>query len=211
MNDKQIQYAFIQAHAKDYPITTLVDITSVSHKWLARNGSCALDERDKELYPLILKIFEEHADTYAYGRDLIRQALKNEYDLTINEKRIARIMKKYGLHCRIRRKRFKKRPQPHGNIPNILNRNFKAKKPGIKFSVDITYIEGKKSSSKRMYVCAIKVLFNGEIISYSTGTSQEMKLVYLALEGLKKKDLWMAPVYTVIKASNSQFKLYHAC
>ena len=89
----------------------------MSHKWLARNGSCALDERDKELYPLILKIFEEYADTH--GRSLIKQALKNEYDLTINEKRIARIMNKYGLHCWIRRKRFKKRPQPHGNIPNI--------------------------------------------------------------------------------------------
>jgi len=82
-NDKQVQYAFIQAHAKDYPITTLLDITNLSHKWLARNGSCALDEQDKELYPLILKVFEEHVDTY--GRALIKQALKNEYDLTINK------------------------------------------------------------------------------------------------------------------------------
>lgn len=189
MNDKQAQYAFILAYSKEYPITSLVEITEVSrsgyYKWLKRDGDCELDKRDEELFPFILKIFNDHAGTY--GRKRIKYALENEYNLVVNEKRISRIMRRYGLQCKIRRKRYKNRPQPHGKIPNILNRNFKANKPGIKFSIDITYVEVKKGNQKWVYVCAIKDLFNGEIVSYSIGTSQEMGLVHRALDELKKK------------------------
>jgi len=189
VNDKQAQYAFILANSKEYPVTTLVDITEVSrsgyYKWLKRDGYNDLDKRDEELLPFILKIFQDHRGTY--GRKRIKIALQNEYDLTVNEKRISRMMRKYGLQCKIRRKRFKNRPQPHGTISNILNRNFKAKKPGIKFAIDISYVELKKGKQKWMYICAIKDLFNGEIVSYSVGTSQELKLVYRAIEKLKKK------------------------
>lgn len=189
MNDKQVQYAFILANSKKYPVTTLVEITEVSrsgyYKWLKRDGACDIDKRDEELIPFILKIFNDHKGNY--GRKRIKIELKNEYGIIVNEKRVSRMMKKYGLQCKIRRKRYKHRPQPHGTIPNILNRNFKANKPGIKFSVDITYVEVKKGNQKWMYVCAIKDLFNGEIVAYSIGTSQEMSLVHRALDELKKK------------------------
>lgn len=189
MNDKQAQYAFILAYSKEYPVTSLVEITEVSrsgyYKWLKRDGECAIDRRDEELIPFILKIFNDHKGNY--GRKRIKLALENEYGITVNEKRVSRMMRKYGLQCKIRRKRFKHRPQPHGKIPNILNRNFKANKQGIKFSIDITYVEVKKGNQKWMYVCAIKDLFNGEIVSYSIGTSQEMSLVHRTLDELTKK------------------------
>lgn len=53
--------------------------------------------------------------------------------------------------------------------------------------IDITYIEVKKGAQKWMYVCAIKDLFNGEIACYSIGQSQDMELVFRALNELKKK------------------------
>ncbi|MFA9560698.1 IS3 family transposase, partial [Evansella sp. AB-rgal1] len=56
-----------------------------------------------------------------------------------------------------------------------------------KLAIDITYVEVKKGSQRWMYVCAIKDLYNGEIVAYSIGTSQETKLVYRALDKLKKK------------------------
>lgn len=189
MNDKKTQYVFILAHSKDYPVTTLVEITEVSrsgyYKWLKRDGVCEIDCRDEELIPFILKIFNEHRGNY--GRKRIKIELKNKYGLVVNEKRISRIMRKYGLQCKIRRKRFKSRPQPHGTIPNILNQNFKAIKPGIKFAIDITYLEVKKGNQKWVYACAIKDLYNEEIVAFSTGTSQETALVHRALDQLKKK------------------------
>src|SRR5690625_6713809 len=77
-----------------------------------------------------MKIFNDHKGTY--GRKRIKQALEEEYFLVVNEKRVARLMRKYGLVCKIRRKRFKHQNQPVGDIPNILNQNFKAMKPKIK-------------------------------------------------------------------------------
>ncbi|MCH1627993.1 IS3 family transposase [Fredinandcohnia quinoae] len=189
MNDKEAQFAFIHANAKSHPVQKLVEITEVSrsgyYKWLKRNAENVQDTKDEMLLPYITKIFQYHRGTY--GRKRIKLALKDEYGLIINEKRVSRIMRKYGLYCRIRRKRFRNRVQPHGEFPNILNRNFKAIKSGIKLAIDITYVEVKKGSQKWMYVCAIKDLFNGEIVSYSIGQSQNMGLVFRALEDLKKK------------------------
>lgn len=189
MNDKQVQYTFILANSKVYPVKTLVEITEVSragyYKWLKRNGENDVDKRDEKLIPFLLKVFNGNKGTY--GRKRLKLALENEYEIRVSEKRISRMMKKYGLQCKIRRKRYKRRKQPHGIIPNILNRDFKANKRGIKLTVDITYVEVPKGQQKWMYVCAIKDLFNEEIVAYATGTSQEMKLVFRALDELKKK------------------------
>src|SRR5699024_10832830 len=59
-------------------------------------------------------------------------------------------------------------------------------KPKIKFAVDITYLEVKKGRQKWAYLCAIKDLFNHEIVAYSIGTSLELDLVFRALEQFKK-------------------------
>lgn len=189
MSDKTVQYAFIHAYSNKYPISQLVKIAEVSrsgyYKWLKRRGRNDQDKKDEELFSYIHKIFVENGGTY--GRRRIKLALKEQYKLVVNEKRVSRIMKKYGLYCRIRQKRFRNRPQPHGKIPNVLNRDFNAIRPGIKFAVDITYVEVEKGPHPWIYVCAIKDLFNGEIVAHSQGTSQDMKLVYRALDGLKKK------------------------
>lgn len=189
MSAKEEQFAFIHAYANHYPITRLVEITSVSrsgyYKWLDRQGENKQDMKDESLLPYLLKIFNEHKGTY--GRKRIKIELKNQYNMVVNEKRVSRMMRKYGLRCKIRRKRFKHRSQPHGDIPNLLNRKFKAIKPGKKLAIDITYVKVTKGSQKWVYVCAIKDLFNQEIIAYSMGTSQKMGLVYRALNELKKR------------------------
>jgi len=189
VNDKEEQYAFIHAYSTQYPVIKLVEITKVSrsgyYKWLKRNGNNNQDRFDESLFLYIHKIFTDHRGTV--GRKRIKLLLKKEYGLIVNEKRISRIMRKYGIQCKIRRKRFKNRPQPNGIITNILDRNFHAIRPGIKLAIDITYIEVKKSFQKWIYLCAIKDLYNGEIVAYSIGTNQGMKLVYRALDDLKKR------------------------
>ena len=188
MNDTEVQFAFIHAYSKEYPVTELVEITNVSrsgyYKWRKRSGENWRDTIDEKLIPYIMKIFNDHKGTY--GRKRIKQALEEEYFLVVNEKRVARLMRKYGLVCKIRRKRFKHQNQPVGDIPNILNQNFKAMKPKIKFAVDITYLEVKKGRQKWAYLCAIKDLYNNEIVAYSMGTSMDTNLVYEALDQLKK-------------------------
>lgn len=189
MNDKEQQFAFIRAYADQYPITELVKITNVSrsgyYKWLKRGGENYRDQIDECLIPYILKVFNEHHGTV--GRKRIKIELEKQYGLVVNEKRISRLMKKYGIRCKVRQKQYKHRPHHHVKIPNILNRNFKAVKPGVKLAIDITYIEVRKGRQKWVYLCAIKDLFNGEIVAYSLGTSLEMDLVFRALDMLEKR------------------------
>lgn len=186
---KELSFTFIKAHANKYPVSTLIKITGVSragyYKWLKRGGASVQDYKDEQLLPFISHIFNEHAGTY--GRRRIKIELKKEYNLVISEKRISRIMEKYGLYCKIRRKRYKNYPVLHKKIPNILNRNFKANKPGIKFAIDITYIEVDKDEKKWAYLCAIKDLFNGEIVCYSIGKNQGLQFVLNTVKKLNKK------------------------
>jgi putative transposase len=189
VNDKEAQFAFIHAHADRYPVTRLIEMSCVSrsgyYKWLKNKGQNIQDMKDESILPYILKIFNDHKKTY--GRKRLKIVLWNEFQMRVNEKRISRLMRKYGLQCQIRRKRFKHKPQPHGNIPNILARNFLALKPRIKFSIDITYVDVKKGPNRWLYVCAIKDLYNQEILAYSMGTSQDIGLVFRALDELKKR------------------------
>jgi putative transposase len=135
VNGKVQSYLFIRKHAEKYPITRLVQITGVSrsgyYKWVKRNGENRQDIEDEKLRPILTKIFEEEHGLI--GRKRMKLALFEQHNLVMNEKRVRRLMLKYGLYCKIRRKRFKHQPDPHAIIPNILNRNFKAVRPGIKF------------------------------------------------------------------------------
>ncbi|TMN21642.1 IS3 family transposase [Lentibacillus cibarius] len=186
---KQAEFEFIREYEGVYPIAKLVGVTSVSrsgyYRWKSRKESYEQDKKDEELYQKILEIYRKHGGTF--GRERIKKEFKRSYHMIVNEKCISRVMKKYGLRCQIRRKRKKGGRQPYGNIPNVLDRDFKALRPGIKMGVDITYVPVKGSHHPWLYVCAIKDLFNSEIVAYSMDTNQSTELVYEALNKLQKR------------------------
>lgn len=189
MNTKEEEFAYIHANSGHYPVTHLIAISSVSrsgyYQWVKREGGYLQERKDAELYYYVSRIFDDHKGTYGRGR--IKIELKRRFGMNISEKRVSKIMRKYGLQCRIRRKKTNRNYQPHGDVPNLLERNFKAVKPGVKFAIDITYVEATKGFQKWVYACAIKDLFNGEIVGYSTGVNQTIKLVFNALDQLKQK------------------------
>lgn len=76
MNNKQVRYAFILAYSKEYPISTLAEITKVSrsgyYKWLKRDGESSLDKKDEEMIPFILKIFNDHKELMEESESSLR-------------------------------------------------------------------------------------------------------------------------------------------
>src|SRR5699024_603033 len=167
----------------------LVNLTTVSragyYKWCERQGERVQERKDQELLPYFIRLFERHKATL--GRRKMKLHLKNDYGIHMNEKRVARILDKFGLRCQIRQKRFKRRPHLHHIVPNILDRQFDAKKPGKKFCVDITYIPVKKGKVKWVYACVIIDLFNREAVAYATSINQDIELVFRAVHQLKEK------------------------
>ncbi len=186
---KEVQFSFIEANEKDYPVTMLVQLTDVSrsgyYKWKKRGGGSVQAQRDEELYNYIIKLHHKHRGTL--GRKRMKMALKDEYGIEVGERRVSKIMRKYGIRCKIRQRRSVKRNEINKKVPNLLNRNFQAKKPGIKFAIDITYLPVEKGPNKYIYLCAIKDLFHDEIVAYAISHRQDIELVYEALNRLKEK------------------------
>ena len=126
---------------------------------------------------MIKAIYQEHESRYGYRR--IRDELTNR-GLKVNHKKVQRIMKELGLKSLVRIKKYRSYKGEVGKIaPNILNRNFQAKKPNEKWVTDITEF---KLFGEKLYFSPILDLFNGEIITYTIGSRPTYSLVSTMLE-----------------------------
>lgn len=99
----------------------------------------------------------------------------------VNEKRIYRLMQISGLKSVIRRKRKPYRKSPaHYVAENVLNRTFTSKKPNEKWCTDVT--ELKYGNGKKAYLSAIIDLYDGSIVSYEFGHSNNNSLVFKTIK-----------------------------
>jgi putative transposase len=132
---------------------------------------------------LITTIFHEHKGRYGYRR--IQAELKWLYGLTINHKKVYRLMKELGLSCQIRKKKYTSFKGRVGKeAPNIINRQFEADKHNQKWATDITEF---KLFHKKFYLSPILDMYNGEIIAYSISNSPSKELVDDMLKQAFKK------------------------
>lgn len=103
--------------------------------------------------------------------------------LVMNEKKIARIKRKYGLITAIRKKspyrKFSKKHHEHRTFPNILNRNFNPSKPREIFSTDITQIS---FGDKKAYIAAVKDLCTKEIVGKAVSNRIDINLSTAAID-----------------------------
>jgi len=115
---------------------------------------------------VIQQICVEHQGRYGYRRvtlELRRRGFQT------NHKLVMKLMQQEHLTCMLREKKYHSYRGKVGKIvPNLLQRDFKAERPNLKWTTDIT--EFKLLGQKR-YLSPIMDLFNGEIVSYSLSTS----------------------------------------
>lgn len=182
-------FEFILAHKEQYPVKQLVKITSLSrsgfYKKLNKSNTRTQEEKDKPLLNMMLSLYITHGGNL--GNTRFKDELFNKYNIVVNVKRIARMRRMYNLPLKTMKRKYKVRNHLHVLVDNLLNRNFRAIKPGVKFSIDITYLEVLKPYKNFLFLCAIKDLYNNEIVAYSIGQNQTMTLIYEALDQLKEK------------------------
>ncbi|MGG3642242.1 IS3 family transposase [Bacillus gobiensis] len=115
-----------------------------------------------------------------YGYRRITLNINREWKKTFNHKRIYRLMQIAGLQSVIRQKRRQYVSSPAQHVAeNLLNREFTASKPNEKWVTDVT--EFKLDNGKKAYLSAILDLYDGSIISYVCGHSNNNKLVFRTL------------------------------
>lgn len=118
--------------------------------------------------------------------------LFEQHGLIMNHKKVIRIMRKYGLECKIRRRKsygntFNKQ-RIENTYENLLDTTFDCTEPTTVFHTDITYIKY-AHGRKIAYLSAVKEKATREISAYATSESLEMSFVLSTLEGLKKLNI----------------------
>lgn len=126
-------------------------------------------DKYSEVKELIQQIYDEHKGRYGYRR--ITMELRNR-SLQINHKTVYRLMNEMGLKSLVRIKKYR---SYRGNIgktaPNILERDFEARKPNEKWVTDITEIH---LYGEKLYFSPVLDLYNGEVIAFQMEKRQSM-------------------------------------
>lgn len=152
--------------------------TSGYYKFLS-NSKIRNIREDKDLNSksIILKAFNYRG--YKKGSRSIKMILENKFNITMNRKKIQRIMRKYNIICPIRKanpyKRIAKATKEHTVVPNILSREFKQNIPGKVMLTDITYMP--YGNNKMAYLSTIKDSSTNEILAYNLSNSLAIDIV----------------------------------
>jgi len=116
---------------------------------------------------------------YNKGSRGIKMTLENQYQITMNLKKIRRLMKKFNLVCPIRKanpyRRMAKALKTSHVAPNKLERKFKDGNPNQIFLTDITYLT--YDMNKRAYLSGIKDGVTNEIHAYKASKSLDITFV----------------------------------
>jgi putative transposase len=128
---------------------------------------------------------------YNKGAKGIKMTLENQYQITMNLKKIRRLMKKFNLVCPIRKanpyRRMAKALKTSHVAPNKLERKFKAGNPNQIFLTDITYLT--YDMNKRAYLSSIKDGVTNEMHAYKVSKSLDIEFVEDTMAQLEKIQL----------------------
>jgi len=96
-----------------------------------------------------------------------------------------KLMKQEHLTCMLRKKKYRSYRGQLGKIaPNLLRRDFKAERPNLKWTTDITEF---KLFGKKLYLSPIMDLFNQEIVSYSLSKNANFQQITNMLQNAFQK------------------------
>jgi len=127
---------------------------------------------------------------------MITMKLKQKW-ITMNHKKVLRVMHKYELLSIIRKKnpyaKIRKATQEHNTAKNILNRKFGWLQALKKIWTDISYI---KFKSKWIYLSIMKDMATGEILSNQISDTLELQFVHDTLKDLEKFHLKWALIHS---------------
>ena len=156
----------MQQYKERYTLTKMAKVIGVS-----RSGYYSFERRkmsrhekdDIELSGIIREIFEKHFGRY--GSPRIWVELKY-LGWNVSRKRVEKLMRVMGLKARHRRKWVKTTNSQHkfAVSENILNRDFRALFPGMKWVSDITYL---RTDSEWLYMTVILDLWDRKVIGWS--------------------------------------------
>lgn len=178
-----VKYNVIYRHKERHSIRKMCQFFNVSRSgYYSYVSRMDMPAKDLPLAELIKECQNNVHQTYGYRRVHI---WLERNGIHRNPKTILRIMQKYSLLSVVRRKKYRNYSQPLHKYPNLLNQNFSADRPNQKWVTDISYIH---TSQGVLYLSIIRDLYDNSIVTYKTGTEQNVNLVLNTIRSAKKKE-----------------------
>jgi putative transposase len=161
---------------RNYPTKALLAVVGLpasTYYYHRARARASKEDKYATSRTLIKEIFDEARGRYGHRR--VRIELEKRHSIRMSGKTVLREMIRSGCICRIRRRKYQSYKGEAGKTaPNVLKRNFRAKKPNTKWGTDVTEF---KVAGRKMYLSPVIDMFNGEIVSYKVSASPSMKMV----------------------------------
>ena len=170
----------IQRLRLKYELDVLLEMDGMARSTFYYNLSAIRKgDPDEALKERIRELYHKHKGRYGYRR--ITLCLQSE-GLTINHKKVERIMKELGLKAVVRVVKYRSYKGEIGKVaPNLLERDFKAEQPFKKLATDITQV---KIGETKTYISPILDMYNGEIITCDVSDSPNLDQMERMLRNL---------------------------
>ena len=164
-----------------FNVKILCILAKVSVSWYYKHRNLILanqtkENKEKDDLELIKTLVLKYNNKYWYR--MITMLLKFQYNKVMNHKKVLRIMNKYNLLAKIRKrnpyKNIAKATKEHRSFNNVLNRNFSWNIPLVKLWTDISYLY---YNWTRAYISILKDMVSWEIISHKISNNLWLEFV----------------------------------
>ena len=166
----------------NYPIQAVCSLLHVSraayYKWLSGEKSARTVENER----IAAFVEEIHIESPDKGYRRIRDDLERFHDTSVSDKRVLRICRYLNVKSTIKYKNngcTRQASNPQYIAENILNRDFYASMPNMKWLTDVTefkYYVGPEV--RKVYLSAILDLYDRRIVTFVTRDSNDNALVF---------------------------------
>ncbi|MEY9997372.1 transposase InsO family protein [Streptomyces sp. V4I8] len=176
---------FIEDHRKTFKVKRLCQVLEVArstyYKWReARAARAARERADEDLAEKIKTVHAESDGTY--GAPRVTAELRDTHGMEINEKKVARVMRKFHITgFRVRKKVRTTVPEPSATpVPDLFRRDFTAPAPNLKYMGDITYLP--VGDGEFRYLATVIDCFSRRVVGWSIADHMRTQLVADALK-----------------------------
>lgn len=175
-----MKFSAIDEHRNEYPLKIMCKAMHVSksgyHAWRSRPAS----SRKSEEFRLLRLVEKVHLGSRGtYGSPRVHAVLSGLGE-TCSRPRVARLMKRFGIRAKTKRK-FKATTDSKHKLPtasNILNRNFNPTAPNKVWAGDITYLSTKEGW---LYLAVVLDLYSRKVVGWSMGETLNRELTLEAM------------------------------
>jgi putative transposase len=177
-----MRFRLIEAEKAEHSISRLCKVVGVTRQgfyaW-RRRGPSLRQLGDEELKRLIVQIYDGSHQTYGAVR--VNDELREEHEIRVGRKRVARLMRELGIQGVSRRGKKPRTTVPAEQAPpapDLVERRFVAGHPNALWLGDITYVETRQGY---LFLAVVMDMFSRKIVGWSMRDDLKAELVVDAL------------------------------